>query len=181
MTSHIKRAMASYNSILDPVKHESLISNMAWVCQSVGITTEHLSYPMKLWTGKSEREWFCDYAGRMGGAYYEGVLRPHSHVQRMMAIAGAFSRSFIDARIIPLGTAIEMPDADLPTVLLIPNFGDAVRGDVANWCVGKVNDLLHRSYSCRRLVVHMDKPGDETEKNPYPAQFVREHYAKLGA
>jgi len=148
--------------MLDQVEHARIIQDFEQVCMTAGVQGKFLHESMTAHCGDIEVDWVRNFnkyrLQGQSGLLLEGVLRPDVRCQ---AIAGAFLRNFIDARVIPLNTVLELKDAGnmpSPTVLLIPNlFVAATSKNVPAWKVQIVYDLfLERTVQGKACVAYVE-------------------------
>jgi len=149
-------------AMLDPVEHSRIIADEQQVCTTAGVQARFLRSSMTGFCGPDEVEWvkkfWQHHAEGMPGLVLEGISRPDTRCQ---AIAGALVRNFIDARVIPLNTILNMASdggVPSPSVLLIPNlFMSAMGKNVPAWRIQILYDLLlERSTQGKESVVYVE-------------------------
>jgi hypothetical protein len=139
--------MVAEKSILDPQKHKSLIADLEGISSVAGVQARFLDYSMSQFCGSKEVDWVRNFRENrkngVPGLVLEGVSNPDSRCQ---AIAAAFLRNYIDAKVIPIGTLIDLIKSGkvpMPTVLLIPNFFVEVEGKgIPSWRMQEIYDFL---------------------------------------
>jgi len=150
-------------SVLDAVEHSRIIQDFENVCTTAGIQGHFLREPLAQYCGDVEVDWvrkFRKYrAEGLPGLVLAGVKRPEVRCQ---AIAAAFVRNYIDARVTPLNTIIDSTmdggHPASPTVLLIPNlYMTVLSGKFPAWRVQVMYDLLlERSIKEKPTVVYVE-------------------------
>lgn len=134
--------------ILDRKVHARLIADLQGVAEVAGVPPYMITKSAKDYVSEEELEWimnFRSYRARGHGLVITGVqsIAPDT---KLMAIAGALLRNFIDARVVPIGTLVEaLEDGEVidPTVLLVPNlFVRSVGKALPDWKVQQLYDLL---------------------------------------
>lgn len=149
------------NSILDPVHHQRLIADLEHVCQTANVLPMYVHQSMKGIAHPDEIEWvkhFRDHQTNGTGMVITGSESPET---RMMSIAGALIRNFVDARVISLTNMLSLREMNaLPdcTVMLVPNlFLRSAGKALPAWKVQIVYDiLLARMTSNRPTVVYVE-------------------------
>lgn len=133
--------------ILDAVKHERLIQDIAHVQETANIPVQFITSSMKDHCPMNDVDFVVHYnKGKAAGIAGMVMVNQPNVDTRMMAICGAFVRNYIDARVIPLNTLMAMQEAGTlpsPTVLLIPNlFLTTVGKALPAWKIQIVYDML---------------------------------------
>ncbi len=114
--------------ILQPDLHGRLVQDITRICETAGIRPRYLTHSMQGVCTEEEIEWVRSFNsheadGIPGGLYYVGLETGKAVDQRMMAMAGALIRNFIDARVMTVHDAVESYRFGRHcSVLLIPNF-----------------------------------------------------------
>lgn len=169
-------------SILDPVHHERLIADMEHVCKTANVLPLYVKQSMVGVSQPAEIEWvrqFREHSQNGQGLVLTGSLSPET---RMMSIAGALLRNFVDARVISLTTMLEMRDNGvLPDcrVMLVPNlFLRSAGKALPAWKVHIVYDiLLARMTSSKPTVVYVeDMNALAAEYGRVFADHLTQHY-----
>jgi hypothetical protein len=170
------------NSILDPEHHKRLLLDLPGICQVANVLPMYVHHSMKDYCTPAEIDWvvnFRDYQAQGTGLVLTGTASPE---ERMMAIAGAFLRNFVDARVMSLTTVLDLKDMKAlpdPTVMLIPNlFLRSVGKALPAWKVQIVYDiLLHRLTSNKPTVVYVeDMVALAAEYGRVFADHLTKHY-----
>jgi polyhydroxyalkanoate synthesis regulator protein len=122
-----EKTLVPDGSILDPTVHARLLDDIESVSRQANVPVHMIHRSMKDFCTSAEIKWFRHYKLHMingdAGICFVGT-QPKVN-QKIMAIAGAFLRNFIDARVITLTALLQATkegDSPDPTVLLIPNF-----------------------------------------------------------
>ena len=142
-------------------EHARIMANFEQVCSVAGLQAKYMYESMKLYCDTGEVDWVRTFwqtkAQGLPGLVLVGVAKPDARCQ---AICAALIRNYIDARVIPLNTVLDMcKDGDLvnPTVLIIPNlFVEFVGKNIPAWKTQILYDLLlHRSVHNKPSVVYV--------------------------
>jgi hypothetical protein len=150
------------NMILDAIEHGRIIADFENVCATAGVQGRFLKESMTEYCQDVEVDWvrrFHAYrAEGCPGLLLEGVAKPDTRCQ---AIAAALVRNYIDARVIPLNTVMDMSSdggVPSPSVLVIPNlYTVAAAKNMPAWRVGVVYDLLlNRATQGKPSVVYVE-------------------------
>lgn len=133
---------------MDKEFHARLLLEIERFTETAGIVPAMVWSRMAEYCTEEEIEWVRRMRqDKTNGMVYVGS--PNVPVEdKMMAIAGACLRNYIDARVMPVQDVIARLRADTmphPTVLLIPNFciekGEG--GDIAQWHISSLLGLLY--------------------------------------
>ena len=156
--------------------HDRLWENLSFFSKQSGVPRKYLLSSMQDVCGEQETAWVRAYdANEGGGLYYLGKLTP-SPQERMWAVAGAFIRNIIDARVLTVPILCSMLREELPSLILLPDFV-AKR---AGWEVAKLWSRLSECLSdCRKVVVAL--PNLEVLSSSYRPEFrdfVVAHYLR---
>lgn len=173
--------------VLDPVRHQRLIANLPHVAETANVPQHMIRQSSKPYLAKEELDWllnFRTYREKGQGLVITGVqsIAPD---MKMMAIAGALLRNFIDARVMPLLQVIQACESDempAPSVLLIPNlFVRSVGKAQPDWKVQMVYDLLlQRVVAQKPTVAYVeDFAGLEQTYGVLFGQHLQHHYKLL--
>jgi hypothetical protein len=132
------------------------------ICIKAGIQSRFLRGTMTDHCSAGELDWVKKFriyrAEGVPGLLLNGVGHPDSRCQ---AIAGALVRNYIDARVIPVNTLLDLAAEGMtpsPTVLLIPNlYMSSVSKTMPAWKVQQLYDiLLQRSTHGKPTVVYVE-------------------------
>jgi hypothetical protein len=173
--------MAEFKSILDSTRHGPLIADMQRICEVANVPRHHVEVSMKNYCRDDQVEWVSTYLERKkkgeGGLVLSGWT--DSEI-RCYAIAGAFLRSYIDARVYSFNEVIDSPDkSSSATVLLIPNFFNTNYGkQLASWQLGVLHDVLVRRLSASKMTVLGVSSVEEmiSTYGAYFGEFFKNHY-----
>lgn len=155
--------------LLDQQVHARLAANLEETAQVAGVPMDMLDRSMKeSGCSKDEIEWVCNFpalrlTAKKGGVILCGVFKP-SPEKRLMAMAAAFIRNYVDARVVTLFELLpvdgEAPEIN-PTVLLIPDFCrqnlSKPGHTLTHWQSRFVHSFLLERFTQRRVtVLHVD-------------------------
>ena len=134
-------AAQSEAAVLDRQYHARLLADIDGVCRVAGVKKELISHPAKWYCSKGEVAWLRDFRARVASGSAGLMLVGPNHngknaagdlgtvnvtpALKMMAMAAALLRNYIDARVLSVTTLIEddeVGDVPDPTVLLVPDF-----------------------------------------------------------
>lgn len=120
------------SGVLTPEKHSMLVRDRVKICRIAGISEIDLTTPMSKICGAGEVEFVSKLrkASKVHGLYYMGAYQP-TVLERMKAIAAAFTRNYVDARVMTSATAVAYSwdtAGRPPTVLLVPDYCTALEG-----------------------------------------------------
>lgn len=169
-------------SILDPVHHQRLIADMEHVCRTANVLPMYVHQSMKGFCQPAEIEWvkhFRDHLQNGTGLVLTGAESPET---RMMSIAGALIRNFVDARVISLTNMLEMRDNNsLPDcrVMLVPNlFLRSAGKALPAWKVQIVYDILlaRMTFSKPTVIYVEDMNALAAEYGRVFADHLTQHY-----
>lgn len=170
--------------VLDSVKHARLIANMAHIAETANVPQHMIRRSSKPYLSKAEMEWlvhFRAYQEKGQGMVLSGMQSIAPDL-KMMAIAAALIRNFIDARVMPIGQVISLMEDDempSPTVLLIPNlYAQSVGKSLPDWKVQHVYDLLIQRVVAQKPTVAYVENFDllGSVYGPLFAQHLQQHY-----
>ena len=150
--------------VIDTDFHSRLIADKDHLCEVAGLQPKYLMESMTKYCKETEVDWvrkFPQYrAEGLPGLILTKVENPDTRCQ---AICGALIRNYVDARVIPVNTMMDMHDAGhgdaiTPTVVLIPNMFVTVSGkSVPAWKVQILYDmLLARSVQSKPTVAYVE-------------------------
>lgn len=138
---------------LNAADHEQMLVRLDVVAARAGIPAEAICRTFRAYVGEDgiERAWAARVirarTAPPRGLAYVGAWPDVP--RRMEALAGAFVRNFVDARVFPLGRALEERPESL--VLFVPNFYAA--GKPPAWQVGQILDFLSERAAAGRATV----------------------------
>jgi len=142
------------SGVLTKEKHSRLVSNISNVADDANIPTTMIAKPASEFCGEEELNWIRAYKhledSEDAGLCYVG--NGGDIGVRMFAVAGAFLRNYIRARVFTLQDVIESYKGSKPleaSVLLIPNFflRTTSGGKIPEWQLGLVLGMLYQRYS----------------------------------
>lgn len=170
--------------VLDKDRHARLLMDADALCEVANVPRAMLDKSATEFCAQKEINWIKNYHQRVVGG--RSLLLTGGHNMgpevKMMAIAAALMRNFIDARVVPLNTLLQAVDtgkAPDPTVLLIPNL--FVRGGgktVPAWKMQQAYDLLlQRMVAGKLSVVYVeDMEALKTNFGSVFKQHLDSHY-----
>lgn len=136
---------------LHPDHHERIVADLEGFAQDAGIQPQYICSPLGDFVTDEERDYLKGFrrqaqAGCMG-LVLTGKNESGQVEARMASYAGALVRNFIRAKVITLGTTLDLlAGQDMPEIgaLLIPNFftPSADAGTIATWQVSALYDYL---------------------------------------
>jgi hypothetical protein len=151
MSTELNKAYES--GVLVPSVHSRLVQNMEQFARKANISESHVLYKMSQFScTKPEIEYVKsikrqEAEGNYGLVYLGKETKPV--LTRMMAVAGACLRNFVDAKVSTIQEVfLDLKNGTPPdevTVLLIPNFfmNRADGGKVAEWHIADLLGLLY--------------------------------------
>lgn len=134
--------------ILDLEYHGRLIANVDAVLHTAGILPHMLWSRLSDYCTEPEVSWVRNIKKQTSTCGLLLTGKSKTPVEdRMMAIAGACLRNYVDARMMPVQDVLSLCKSDSmpsPTVLLIPNFclDKGEGGDIPQWQVSSLLGLL---------------------------------------
>lgn len=151
-------------TVIDNTYHQRLMADKVRVCEVAGLQPKYLLESMTTYCGDAEVEWVKHFprhkAEGMPGLILTSMNNPDARCQ---AICGALIRNYVDARVIPMNTLLEMHEAGagealVPSVVLIPNMFVATSGKgLPAWKVQILYDmLLARSTQSKQTVAYVE-------------------------
>lgn len=147
---------AAYESgLLDKDYHERLLADIRSVLQQTGIPESYVWTSMRKHCGDIEFKYVTNIKLHstqkepVYGMVYLGKVHEAPVNDRMMSIAGACIRSYINAKVMTLQEVLDALKATTmpsPTVLMIPNFflSSSGGGRIAAWEVSSLIGLLYK-------------------------------------
>lgn len=136
--------------ILDKAFHERLIADLPRIAAKAGIPPQYVWTRLSEFCSEKDIQWVRRMrSGQDQGLIYTGTNFSVPVEDKMMAIAGACLRNFINARMMPVQSIISrLKNDDMPsaTVVLVPNFCMA-KDDVSGVAPWEAASLLGWLYS----------------------------------
>lgn len=178
------RQLAIDHGLIDEEYHQQLLADLHGVVRQAGITENYLWTPTSEYCGEGELAFVMDLKEDdcpLGMAYY-GDLDGHPVNERMMAIAGACLRNYINAKVMTIYDVLAaLKDGDMPspTVLLIPDFYDG--GTVPDWQKNGLLGLLYkREQQGKKTVVYVrNKKGLTKEYGKPVAEHIHTKFVPI--
>lgn len=139
------------SGVLQEKHHAGLVADLDSYAFDAGIQKHWICLPLPDDFPQAAREYLRQFRAQANAGVSGIVLTGENKFGRveshMAAMSGAFVRNFIRARVMTLGTVIDMlPKNEMPELacLLIPNFflSSADGGNVAPWQVSALFDYL---------------------------------------
>lgn len=145
-------------TILDKDAHARLLLDMEHIREVAHIPEYFIQQSMTNFCDTPEIEWMKGYhAHRQAGKAGLIFLGQKNSETRMMGMCGAFIRNFLDARVIPLNTLMQLQKEvhpPNPTVLFIPNlFLDSFGKSLSAWQVQVIYDILLGRFTAGKTTV----------------------------
>ncbi|MEM5345786.1 hypothetical protein [Paraburkholderia azotifigens] len=174
-------------TVLDPIRHRTILDDIDHICQMAGISKHFLTHSMMDVCQEQEVDWvrnFPMYRAKLAGL----VLTNGNNVSnRMMYMAGALIRNFTDARVFPINTVLRLAKAGelpTPTVMMIPNLYVKAGGmkGIAAWDVQAIYDvLLERQAANKPTVIFIEDMDAATQAygNVF-RDFIENNYKIVG-
>ena len=169
-------------SILDPQQHQRLIQDMTHVCKTANVLPAYVHKSMHGVCSEGEISWVKNFRAHQGagtGLALVGVANPEA---RIMSIAGALLRNYVDARVLSVASVLALKDANsLPdcTVMLIPNLFMRSKGTgLPSWKIQIIYDLmLSRLTSNKPTVIYVEEmEALASEYGRVFADHIAQHY-----
>lgn len=136
--------------LLDKEYHERLIADLDRMAAKAGIPVDFVWSKLSSFCSTADIEWVSRMReGKDQGLVYTGTNFTVPVEDKMMAIAGACLRNYINAKMMPVQEVLSLLKKDAmvkPTVLLIPNFCMA-KDDVSSVAPWQAASLLGMLYS----------------------------------
>lgn len=167
---------------LDPVRHERILMDMEHIRSVANIPLEYLQNSMVKVCTPAEVDWvrnFHTHRATKAGLVLSGVPDSEAHC---LAITGALVRNFVDARVMPLNTALQAIESNTlpdPTVMVIPNFYQKSFGKtLPAWKVSALYDLLLSRFTSGRptVIAVEDLASMEQGYGPFIVDHLKTHY-----
>lgn len=174
--------------IINEKYHARLLANIDEVASMAGIPVPMVWARLSEYCTAQDLTWFTRMrVEKECGVVYLGLSKHSVPVEdRMMAMAGAFLRNYVDARVMVVQDVISRlkgGDMPAPTVLLIPNFclGKGEGGNIPTWEISGLLGLLYsRLAAGLKTVLYVSSMKDLEVQ--YGAPFVRHlesHYVVI--
>jgi hypothetical protein len=156
-----EETMLIADSILDKDLHSRLLADLNHVCELANVPATFVHQSMKGVAEEADIKWVKGFNVARNSGKAGLIIMGHNPEVRMMAIAGALLRNFIDARILPLNTLLTLAEkggAPEPSVLLVPNlFLRSAGKAIPAWKIQIIYDLLlHRLTSNKPSVLYVE-------------------------
>lgn len=190
MDEHVERYKKWYDGgALKPDHHARIVTDIERIAQTAKILPMYIAKRMSS-CGCTEKEidWLRDLKqhrddGVTGMVYLGGC---NSVEDRMMAVAGACIRNYIDARMFTVQEVIEgLKDKSLPDcrVMLVPNFYlmHSEGGDLPSWQTSSLLGWLYSRYSSGNFTVLYVQSTDKLSQE-YGVSFkdhIQKHYIRI--
>lgn len=151
-------AQAVEDQIIDPEYHQQLLADLPALTRQAGITEKYVWHSMTKYCSDRELDYVLSIKQEDCplGMYYIGQFDTPV-IERMMAIAGACLRNYLNAKVMTVYDVLEclkegtMPS---PTVLLIPDFYDG--GSVPEWKkTGLLSMLYKREQQGKKTILYV--------------------------
>lgn len=163
--------------------HWKLIRRLDHFAAVAGVSPEALCTHLVEYVGEDgpERDWVREVLQNRRnpprGLVYVGAW--DDALNRMVGVAAALVRHFINARVLTTEELVE--DAPDCTVLLIPNFEPARPKSMPDWKAGKLADLvLSRAASGKPTVLQVGSLGSlETNYGRHLAEVVKNSFTRM--
>lgn len=154
MSAALQQA-AFESGLMDKGYHERLIADIQGVVQQAGIPELYVWTSMRKHCGGDEISYITDLKTHTDkenpvfGMVYLGKVKDTPINDRMMSIAGACLRNYINAKVMNLQEILVAMKNNMmpsPTVLLIPNFflNRSDGGRIAEWEISSLIGLLYK-------------------------------------
>jgi hypothetical protein len=153
------QATAIENGLIDEQYHDQLLADIAAVVRQAGIPERYVWHSITEYCGADEVDYVSNFkkADCEIGMMYIGKVAGKPVNERMMAIAGACLRNYINAKVMTLYDvlgALKEGDMPSPTVLLIPDFFDGSK--VADWQInGLLGMLYKREQQDKKTIIYI--------------------------
>lgn len=178
------RQLAIDQGLIDEQYHEQLLADLQGVVRQAGITESYLWTTATDYLDEDELKFVYDLTEDdcpLGMAYY-GDISGSPVNERMMAIAGACLRNYINAKVMTIYdvlAALKEGDMPSPTVLLIPDFYDG--GTVPDWQKNGLLGLLYkREQQGKKTVVYVrNKKGLAKEYGKPVADHIHTKFVPI--
>ena len=149
--------------VLDTEYHDRLIANLEGFSRVAGVPVEYVWTPVSKYCKGEAIKWLRTIRrNEFHGLCFVGPLDIIPIEDKMMSMAAACLRNYIDARVITVQDVLKYLKTDsmpVPTILLIPNFclEKDEGGDIASWLVSALLGLLYsRLGAGLKTVIYVD-------------------------
>lgn len=174
------------SGVLDKEYHARLLIDLERFTAMAGIPPAFVWTRLSSYCSLEEIAWVQGMRrGEDYGLCYFGELGVPVE-DKMMAIAGACLRNYIDAKVMPVQAVLSMLKEDKSpsaTVLLIPNFclGKEEGGAIANWQSSSLLGMLYSRLAQNLKTVIYISSEEALEKNYGDAflKHVKSHYTMI--
>lgn len=169
-------------SVLDPVLHARLIEEITEVARAAGIPRKYIEQSMSDWCTDAEVAWVRRYHHLVDEGVYGLCYVGEPPIERMMAIAGAFTRNFVLAQLVPMGPLLELLRENEPpkaSVLLVPSFHRPMKqGGVTAFQQNLLWTLLEaRMIAQKQTVIHVQSIAQlGQDYGPHFRHHVENHF-----
>lgn len=162
------RQAAIDSGLIDEQHHDQLLADIQGVIRQAGIPIEYVWTSVKEFCGGDELDFVASIKQEECplGMMYVGEFDKPPVNERMMAIAGACLRNYINAKVMTVQDvlgALKTDSMSSPTVLLIPNFfiGKGSGGHIAEWEKSNLLGLLYRrQQDSKKTVIYVSNLKD---------------------
>ena len=178
------------SNILDPVVHDRLIADIDMYAYDARILPEHICTPLSVACTSAEIAYVKRYRFHKGdgvaGFAYVGKNSDADVAGRMYAMAGAFVRNFIRARVMVMSELFDHVDNEgIPdmSVLLLPDFHvpAASGGSRSSWKVSNILGVLmtRKSLGLQTIVYTPDLESVGQDYGPGVRFLIMQHYNRI--
>jgi hypothetical protein len=175
-------------SVLDTVVHARLIDNLDSIAHTAKVPVHMLHKSAKTYLNKGEVDWLARFrAHKASGKAGLCLMGEGQNAEvKMMAMAAALIRNFIDARVVTLGSmrneAGEFAPPN-PSVLLVPTFCVSFDGKpLATWQVQELYSMLVDRMAAGKMTVLyvVNWKMLRAQFGPTVTEFVQNNFTVLG-
>lgn len=177
------RSLIPEGSPLDPQVHGLLVEKIDSVARKAGIPKRYILESIRGVGTEADVAWVEQQRTLRKedqvSWYIEGDSDPAIEV-RMMALAGALLRNFLDARVKPATVLCsDDPDTDF-TALLVPNFwvAGASMYSVAQ-ATQVYNELMRRSAANRFTILYISDMQSFEDSQPWLARYIKGSFRSI--
>ncbi|MGW8177426.1 MAG: hypothetical protein ACWGQW_01300 [bacterium] len=143
--------MTGITTVIDQLHHAPLLADLQHIAETVGIPPERITSSLDGYVGPIELDWLRTIRKRMhtmenGFLYGTGSFHP-SVLDRMMAIAGALTRNYIETRVMTLPEVFDTLKSNgrvSVRVLMLPDFHTTESEKLTAWQSTALYGLLLR-------------------------------------
>lgn len=171
-------------SILDPVTHARLIAEIDEVAARAGIPARYIETSMTELCSEAEIDWVRRYPQLTRTGIFGLCYVGESPTQRMMSMAGAFTRNFVLARVATVNEVIEEAKEGRPpsaSVLMIPTFHRSKQGGLTSFQLNTLWSILEqRMIDERQTVIAVQSIAQmKHDYGQHFADLVKNHYEQI--